>query len=414
MEARSPLAIRDYRAFWIAKLTGTLAQMMLVVVIGWQVYDIARQTRAPAEAAFVLGMVGLAQFLPLISLTLFVGYIADRVDRRWIARSSTTLEMACAGALAVLTLTGTMTLSSLFTIAALLGVARAFAGPSLTALAPNLVPKSLLPNAIAFNSIGWQVGAIGGPPLGGYLYAAGHAAPYLAGTLLFAISLVSLFVIRPVPRPERTGANPLRAVVEGLAYVRRNRIVLGSISLDLFAVLLGGATALLPVYARDILGVGAEGLGHLRSAPAVGAATVAILLARRPLRTGVGVKMFVAVGIFGAATIVFGLSRELWLSLVALGLLGAADMISVYVRQTLIQLHTPDEMRGRVAAVSGLFVSASNELGEFESGVVAAAMGPVTAVVMGGLGAIAVTLVWAWYFPELRRADKLGNDGAPA
>lgn len=404
----SPFAIRDFRAFWTTKLAGTLAQMMMVVVIGWQVYDVARETMSEREAAFWLGMVGLAQFLPLFGLTLVVGYVADRVDRRWIVRASLTLELACAFALAVMAARDAVTLPSLFVVAALLGVGRAFASPALSALAPNLVPPSLLPTAIAWNSIGWQVGAIGGPPVGGYLYAVDPAAPYAAAVVLLAAALVSMFVIRPVPRPAiEPGYSPYRAIVDGIRYVRANRIVLGAISLDLFAVLLGGATAMLPIYARDVLHVGPEGLGHLRAAPAVGAALTAFLLTRRPLSSRVGYKMFAGVAMFGLATVVFGLSRDLWLSLAALAILGAADMVSVYVRSSLIQIHTPDAMRGRVSAVSMLFISASNELGEFESGLAAAWFGPEQAVVIGGIGAIVVTLLWAWRFPELRRADRL-------
>ncbi len=402
----SVFAIANYRWFWLTKLTSTLAQMMLVIVIGWQVYDIARQTMPPREAAFLLGMIGLAQFLPLFGLTLVVGYVADRIDRRWIARGALALEIGCATTLGLLTWQGNQSLEALFIIAALLGVGRAFASPALTALAPNLVPQHMLPTAIAWNSIGWQIGAIGGPPLGGYLYAASPALPYAVAAVALGIAFIAACLIKAVPRPAPTALSPWQATVEGMGYVRRNRVVLGAISLDLFAVLLGGATAMLPIYARDILMVGPEGLGHLRAAPAVGATLMALLLARQPLARHVGIKMFGAVALFGLATIVFGLSRELWLSLAALAVLGAADMISVYVRGSLIQLHTPDAMRGRVSAVSMLFISASNELGEFESGVLAAAIGPVAAVVAGGVGAIIVTVIWAWRFPELRLADR--------
>jgi hypothetical protein len=268
------------------------------------------------------------------------------------------------------------------------------------------VPRHVLPTAIAWNSISFQVGAVGGPPIGAFLYAVNPAAPYLLAAVLFAIAFVALVSIPKVPLPPRSELSPWRMTVEGLGYVRHNKIVLGAISLDLFAVLLGGATAMLPVYARDILHVGVEGLGPLRAAPAFGAALTAVVLTRRPLASRVGIKMFACVAIFGVATIVFGLSTNFRLSLVALAVLGAADMVSVYVRSSLIQLHTPDAMRGRVSAVSMLFISASNELGEFESGLTAAWLGPVEAVVLGGVGAILVTLIWAWQFPELRRADR--------
>jgi MFS family permease len=402
----SPFHYRDYRAFWAARLTSTVGNTMLVVVIGIHVYDIARQTMSIAEASFWLGMVGLAQFLPLFLLTLVAGYVADRIDRRWIVRASIALELACAVALALLVWTGTMGLLPLFVVAVALGIGRAFSGPALSAFAPNLVPPALLPSAIALNSIAWQAGAVAGPLLGGAAYAIDTALPYEVSAILFAVALGAMLIIRPIPRGDAGKSHPLRAVIEGLAYVRDNKIVLGAITLDLFAVLLGGATAMLPVYARDILHVGSEGLGALRAAPAVGAAATAFLLARRPLQRHVGIKMFACVAIFGLATVVFGESRVMWLSLASLVVLGASDMVSVYVRSSLIQLHTPDAMRGRVSAVSGLFISASNELGEFRAGLAGAAFGPVAAVVGGGALAIVVTGACAWLFPSLRRADR--------
>jgi len=402
---RHPFAYRDYRFYWFARLATMLGQMSMVIIIGWQVYDIARQTMGLRAAALQLGYVGMVQFVPLLLLTLVVGWTADRVDRRWIARAAVLLEAVCALSLAWLTWSGTVTLTSLFIVAGLLGVARAFASPALQALAPNLVPVAVLPAAIAMSSLAWQGGAIVGPALGGYLYVLSPAAPYAASTVLFLIAFAGLMMIRPVPRASiAAGTNPWAQMIEGLRYVRRNRLVLGAISLDLFAVLLGGATALLPVFARDVLHIGPAGLGHLRAAPAAGAALTALLLAYRPLKTNVGNKMLVAVAIFGAATVVFGLSRYELLSLACLALLGSADMLSVYVRQSLIQIYTPDAMRGRVGAVSTLFISASNELGEAESGFLAAVIGPVAAVVGGGIGAIAVTLLWAKWFPELRHA----------
>jgi MFS family permease len=412
MTSHGPLSIPAFRHYWLARFCSTLALNAMVVVIGWQVYDVARRTMAPREAAVQLGMVGLAQFLPLMLLTLVSGWTADRIDRRWIARSTTALEMLCAAALALMTWYGSVTLPALFTVAALLGVARAFAGPALQALSPNLVPKRLLPAAIATGSIAWQVGAIGGPPLGGYLYAIYPPLAYAAGTLLLMVSSIMLMLIGPVPRTSLDGRqNPWAQMIEGFGYLRRNRLVLGAISLDLFAVLLGGATAMLPIYARDILHIGSSGLGHLRAAPAAGAAIVAIWLSRRPLRQYVGVKLLVAVAVFGIGTIGFGLSY--WapdpevFALLCLMLLGAADMVSVYVRQSLIQLYTPDSMRGRVGAVSMLFISGSNELGEAESGFLAAIIGPVAAVVAGGVGTIAIAALWAKLFPEILRARTL-------
>src|SRR6478609_9028585 len=379
--------------------------MAMVIVIGWQVYDIARQSMGLKEAAFRLGIIGLVQFVPLFLLTLVTGWTADRVDRRWIARAAIALEFGCAAALAYFAWTQETTLEILYVVAALLGVARSFAGPALGALAPNLVPREILPRAIALSSMAWQTGAILGPAVGGYLYALAPHAPYAASAGLFLVAFLGLLAIPPIPRTELTHKkNPWAQMVEGLKYVRHNRLVLGAISLDLFAVLLGGASAMLPVFARDVLHAGPEGLGHLRAAPALGATLTAAFFSIRPLKHNVGVKMLTAVGVFGAATIVFGFSRWMPLSLFCLALLGSADMFSVYVRQSLIQLYTPDAMRGRVGAVSSLFISASNELGEAESGFLGALIGPVPGVVAGGVGAILVVVFWSWWFPELRLA----------
>jgi MFS family permease len=342
--------------------------------------------------------------VPLFVLTPVSGWAADRLDRRHIARAVLALEGLCALILFVATWEGFVSLPILFGVAALLGVARAFAGPALGALAPNLVPREILPNAIALSSAAWQTGAIAGPAIGGILYDVEPYLPYAFSAVLFAFSTICLFTIKPVERTALKPGSPLQQMADGLAYVRRNRLVLGAITLDLFAVLLGGATAMLPVYARDILQVGPEGLGPLRAAPAVGATLTAIFFSIRPLETNVGVKMLGSVVLFGLATAVFGFSTTYWLSLAALTVLGAADMFSVYIRQSLIQLHTPDQMRGRVSAVSTLAISASNELGETRSGFAAALIGPVAATVAGGLAAVGVTLAWAWLFPELRRA----------
>ena len=399
-----PLRIPAFRAFWLARLATTMAQMAMVIVIGWQVYDIARQTMSIREAAFWLGLIGLVQFVPLFVLTPVSGWCADRLDRRYIARGVVSLEMLCALTLFVANWEGFISLPILFAVAALLGVARAFAGPALGALAPNLVPREILPQAIALSSAAWQAGAIVGPALGGILYDVTPHLPYGLSSLLFGFSVLCLFAIPSIPRTPLRPGTPLSQMIDGLAYVRRNRLVLGAITLDLFAVLLGGVTAMLPIYARDILQVGPEGLGPLRAAPALGATVTAIAFSMRPLKSDVGMKMLGAVVVFGAATAVFGISTSFALSLAMLTLLGAADMFSVYVRQSLIQLHTPDQMRGRVSAVSTLAISASNELGETRSGFLAALIGPVVATVAGGLAAIAVTLLWSGLFPELRRA----------
>jgi MFS family permease len=400
-----PLRIPAFRSFWLARLSWTIGSLAMVIVIGWQVYDIARHTMGLKEAAFRLGIIGVVQFVPLFLLTLVTGWTADRLDRRWIARASVALELGCAAALGWLAWHHTTTLLALYIVAALLGVGRAFAGPALSALAPNLVPRDILPRAIALSSIAWQTGAVLGPALGGYLYAYAPYAPYAVSGVLFAVAFVSLLAIGPVTRAEiRRDINPWAQMVEGLKYVRHNRLVLGAISLDLFAVLLGGATAMLPVFARDVLHAGPEGLGHLRAAPAVGATLTAAFFSVRPLKHHVGAKMLTAVGVFGIATVIFGFSRWMPLSLLCLALLGAADMFSVYVRQSLIQLYTPDQMRGRVGAVSSLFISASNELGEAESGFLGAIIGPIPAVIAGGVGAIFVVFLWSWWFPELRLA----------
>jgi MFS family permease len=406
MTAPHPLRIANFRSYWAARLTATLAQSAMMLIIGWQVYNLARAGgMSVGEASAQLGLVGLIQFVPLFALTPVTGWVADRFDRRYIARGTIALQIVTAAVLGWLTWSGEIGLAALFGAAFALGIARAFSGPALGALAPNLVPREVLPNAIALSSISWQVGMIAGPGLGGYLYAWIPHAAYFGSAALFAVSLLCLFLIGPVPRPpidrER---HPVRQMIDGLHYVRTNRLVLAAITLDLFAVFLAGATALLPVYARDILQVGPEGLAQLGAAPAAGAAATALLFSFRPLRTNVGAKMLWAVVIFGAATIAFGLSTSMPLSLAALVVVGSADMFSVYVRQSLIQLHTPDAMRGRVGALSQLTISASNELGEAESGFLAALIGPVAAVVAGGVGAVAITLLYALRFPELRLA----------
>lgn len=382
----------------------TLAQNAMIIVIGWQTYTIARQTMSPAAAAAQLGMIGLLQFLPLFLSTPVTGWVADRFDRRWIGRGTIALQALCALFLAIVTYDGAMQLPVLFGIAALLGFARAFSGPALGALAPNLVPREVLPTAIALSSISWQVGTIIGPALGGFAYAAASWGAYALATSLFSLALVAMFFIAPVPRPPASSAHPIRQILNGLAYVGQNKLVLGAITLDLFAVFLAGTSALLPIYAHDILKVGPQGLSMLAGAPAVGATLAAIFFSIRPLKSHVGAKMFGAVMVYGIATVIFGLSTFLPLSLVALAVAGAADMFSVYIRSSLVQLYTPDAMRGRVGAVSQLTISASNELGEAESGFLASMLGPVGAVLVGGGGAIAVTILWTYLFPQLRNA----------
>ncbi len=403
-EQTSPFRIGNFRAYWVSRLAMTLGQYSMLLIIGWQTYNIARDGGASVgEASGQLAIIGLLQFLPLFVLTPFSGLVADRLNRRNVARLTVLLQIGCASALAYLTWQGAIALHWLFGIAVFLGVARAFAGPSLSALAPNLVPRAILPRAIAFSSIAWQVGMIVGPAIGGYLYVVAPALPYAVSAALFCVWLVALGLIGHVPRPPISGAQrPIGQIVDGLRYVGRNKMVLGAITLDLLAVFLAGATALFPVYARDILDVGATGLSQLAAAPTAGAALTALIFSFRPLKSNVGPKMLWAVAIFGIATIIFGLSTWMPLSLAMLFIVGAADMFSVYIRQSLIQLHTPDEKRGRVSAVSLLTVSASNEFGDFFSGSLAFLIGPVAAVVAGGAGAIVTVAAWSRIFPVLR------------
>ncbi|HEY9219259.1 MAG TPA: MFS transporter [Phenylobacterium sp.] len=405
--ARALLRERDYLLFWGSRWTGSLAAQIQSVAIGWQIYELARQTRSVSEAAFIVGMVGLVAFVPVFFLTLPAGEIVDRHDRRKVLLACYTGELITVAILVWATSQGFASVGLLLCVAFAFGAARAFMAPAGTALGPMLVPRELLPRAIAWNSLAWQTASIMGPALGGLLLARSTTLAYGTALALYAAASVFVFLIRKNTQPQVQPGSRWALVKEGLAYVWNQKIVFGAISLDLFAVLLGGATALLPVFARDVLHVGEEGFGLLRAGPAMGATIVALSLAANPIRSKAGLWMFSGVAVFGLATIVFGLSKSLWLSVAALAVLGGADMLSVYVRQTLVQLVTPDNMRGRVAAVSTLFIGASNELGEFESGVVARFLGPVGAALFGGIGAVVVTGVWAKLFPALRKADRL-------
>jgi len=403
--ATHPFRIANFRSYWLSRLSGTIAQTALAIVIGWQVYGLARETMDVRQAAFMLGMIGAAQFVPLFLLTPVTGLVADSVDRRWIVRSTTALLVATAGMLWFLTWSGHLTLIALFAAAVAFGIGRAFSGPAYSALAPNLVPRESLPTAIAISSIAWQVGSIAGPSVGGLLYAIHPDVAYATITALFVVALATMLTIGKVPQPPaQKDRRPLARILDGFQYVRNNRLVLAAITLDLFVVLLAGATALLPIYARDILHVGATGLGVLAAGMGIGAAVTAVWFSFRPMKSNVGVKMLIAVVFFAGAVLTFGVSTWFPLSLAALIVAGGADMVSVYVRQSLIQLHTPDAMRGRVSAVSQLTISASNELGEAESGLMASLLGPVGAVVFGGCAAIGITLLWSRLFPELRAA----------
>ncbi len=403
----SPLQIADYRRFWLARFLATFATLSVVVLIGYQTYDVAREQYGMGlrDAALMLGLLGAVQFVPLFVLTPVAGVAADRFDRRRVVLFANLIDCSIALALALATASDALTLPLLFGLAAAHGAARVFNGPALSAIAPNVVPPALLPKAIALSSMGWQVGTVVGPAAGGFLFAASAPLPYFVSAAMLLVSGLLISRVRPVRAVhEGPPRHPLRQIADGFVFVRRERFLLGCITLDLFAVLLGGATAMLPVFARDILDVGPEGLGLMRGAPAVGASLIAAWLSWRPLERNVGVKMLWAVVGFGAATTGFALSRSFALSLAMLALLGAADMISVFVRNSLIQLNTPDAMRGRVSAISGLAISASNELGEFRAGLMAGVLGAVGAVAFGGVGAIVVTAIWAVIFPELRKA----------
>ena len=403
----SPLHIRDFRIFWVSRFVSVIATTAMVVAIGYQLYDVARSDyhMSIPEAAFQLGLLGLAQFVPLMLLTPVAGVVADRFDRRVVGGMAISVDIVIALILAISTQSGRLTLPLLFALAALHGAARVFVSPALSAITPNIVPAALMPRAIAFGSMAWQAGSVAGPALGGFLFGVDRALTYWLAAGLLALSCLCLALIRPVPAPAANReVHPVRQIVDGFTYVWNERFLLGCVTLDLFAVLLGGATALLPVFARDILHVGPEGLGQMRAAPALGAAAVALWLSWKPIERNVGAKMLWAVAAYGAATLAFGCSRWFPLSLLFLAALGAADMVSVFVRSSLVQLNTPDDVRGRVSAISGLAISASNELGEMQSGLAAALLGATGAVVFGGVGAIVITVLWARLFPELIRA----------
>jgi MFS family permease len=404
---RSLLSERDYLYFWASRWMGSFGTQVQSVAMGWQIYAISRRTLDVAHSAFNVSLIGLVTFTPLLLLALPAGETADRHDRRKVLACCYVAEILGVALLAVSTFTGRASISLLLGIAVLFGAARAYFSPAMTALGPMLVPRELLPRAIAWNSLAWQSASIAGPAVAGFLIAASTGVAYCGTLGLYIAAALCLVLIRRNTRPAVQAGSRLQLVRQGLVYVWTNRVVFGAISLDLAAVILGGASALLPAFARDVLRVGPEGFGLLRMGPALGATVVGLSLAVRPIREKAGFIMFAGVAVFGAATVVFGLSRLLWLSIVALAVLGGADMLSVYVRQTLVQLVTPDAMRGRVAAVSTLFISASNELGEFESGVAARFLGAVGAAVFGGVGALAVTGLWAWLFPALRKADRL-------
>ena len=404
----SAFAFRDFRLFQAGRALATIASQVQGVAVGWQVYE-------HTHRALDLGYVGLAQFAPAMGLSLVTGHVADVFDRRRIVALCNLGLAACSLLLFFLAREGNPSVTLIYAVLVLVGVARAFSGPASQSLLPRIVPESVFPSAVALGSSIMQAARIVGPALGGVYYGALHAAAPVyatcAGMSLAAMACYAAMRVRAVPPAPKNAvdAGPARSkvVLAGVHYVWRNKILLGAISLDLFAVLLGGAVALLPVYARDILSVGPWGFGLLRSAPAIGGVLTGILLAYRPVRRRAGLMMFACVALFGASTIVFGVSRAFPLSLAALLVVGASDMVSVFVRQTLVQLTTPDEMRGRVSAVNLVFVGASNELGEFESGLTAQWLGAVPAVIAGGVGTLVVVAIWMALFPSLREVDRL-------
>lgn len=398
---------RAYMRMWFARIFGTTGNQMLMVAVGWQMYELT-------GSAWDLGLVGLYQFAPALLLTLVAGHVADRVHRGRIIAGCLVTQAAVAMILVAATQGWGVHHSwasreLLLAVSVMLGVARAFQMPAQQALTPVLVPPTMLPRAMAFSSAGMQTAVIGGPALGGVIFVAGAAAVYATCAFLFAAGCVLIAVLRydhvPPPREPVT----LRTLLAGVEFVWQRKALLGAVSLDLFAVLLGGATALLPMFAKDILHVGPWGLGLLRAAPAAGALLMSAVLTRWPLERRVGPTMLSAVALYGVCMMVFGLSTSFVLSLGVLAVSGGADMVSVVVRQTLVQIETPNEMRGRVSAVNSVFIGASNQLGEFESGATAALLGPVGSVVAGGVGTLLVAAAWFRLFPSLSRRDKMVN-----
>jgi len=389
-----------FALFWASRALSAIAFNILAVAVGWQLY-------ALTGSAFDLGLVGLAQFLPMVALTFVAGHVADRHDRRMIVGACQAVMAAAAVALALGTMGGWLGKASILAVMTLLGATKTFDSPTFAALLPSLVPRALLPRATASSASANQTAQIVGPALGGLLYGFGPTVAYTTGAVLFFLAAVFAALIRAEQPVRLREPVTLASVFSGLIFIGRQRVLLGVLSLDLFAVLLGGATALLPIFARDILLTGPWGLGLLRAAPAVGALAMSIVIARHGLRFPVGPLLFVSVIVFGLATLAFGLSTNLTLSLAALVVLGSSDVVSVVIRSSLVQLRTPEDMRGRVSAVNALFIGTSNQLGQFWSGSVAALLGAVPAVAIGSIGTIAVTLAWMVLFPELRRARTL-------
>lgn len=399
----SLLKQKNFVHFWIGQIASSFAFQMLSVGIGWQIYDLT-------DSAMALGLVGLFQFLPQLLLTLVVGHVADRYNRRIICICTRLTMASTVGVLAYGNLTDTISAQMIYSCAVMMGTARAFEMPAGQAILPNLIPPALLSRAVSAIASAREISVIAGPALGGVIYLLGAPTLYLTSMVCFLVSCCILFFLHYNYVAKAKQPVDLHHLLGGLRFIKNNKLILGSVSLDMFAVLLGGATALLPIVAKDILHTGPWGLGLLRCAPAVGALLMSVYLARHPLTHSVGKIMYIAVATFGAATILFGLSEHLILSMIALFILGASDMISVVIRSTLVQLETTDDMRGRVSAANSIFIGSSNQLGEFESGATAALFGVVPAIVLGGFGTIAVVGIWMYLFPSLLHRNTLENE----
>jgi MFS family permease len=399
--SRVLLTHRPFRLYFWARGCSEFSYQMAAVAVGWQVYALTR-------SAFDLGMVGLVQFIPTALLVFVAGHAADRFDRGRVVQMCQLVEAVTAVFLAWGSLAGWLNVAEIFAAVALFGTATAFEGPAAAALLPGVVPDGMLQRGTALSTGAFQAATICAPALGGLAYAVAPALPYALMGFFWSLAVILNGAIRLDKVVEGTELPSFAALFAGVRFVRRNQAILGTISLDLFAVLLGGVTALLPIYARDILHTGPWGLGLLRSAPAIGALLMTAILARHAIQRRAGMRMFQAVIIFGLMTVLFALSRSIWLSILALAALGAADTVSVIIRSSLVQLATPDDLRGRVGAVNFLFINASSQLGEFESGMTAALFGAMPAALLGGIGTIAVALMWMRLFPSLRKLERLG------
>ncbi len=407
LDDRHPLLYPDFRNFWLARLCGVLGTSAQSAAIAWQVYEIARRDYDIGESALLVGLIGLAHFLALFSMTIPGGIVADRYDRKAIICVVLLAQLGLSVALFGYTFLPHPPFWGLFALSAVLGFLRAFSAPAGSAIGPMLVPKRVLPRSIAVNSIAFQTGLIVGPALGGVLVGVSPRFAYGFCAVLSLVAAALVFTLKARTNPTGTPASKTAMMKEGIAYIWSTKVIFGAISLDLFAVLLGGATALMPIFVKDILSAGPQAFGLLRASPAIGAIVTSFVLSHRPIRRHAGPWMFGSVAVFGLSTIAFGLSTDIGISIASMIVLGAADMISVYVRGTLVQIVTPDAMRGRVASVSYLFIGASNELGEFESGVAARFLGPVGAALFGGIGSLIVTGAWIKLFPALYKADSL-------